>query len=265
MAITDVLAEIKNYFLNWHTNNYITLHTRETNQVTNQSPDKDYLVHSGAIKAADDAIIQGYTNADTNLQNQINDLNDNKLNKTQKAIASPITSIKYAESDVRGIRPAELTSYQNGIMTWRDKAELQSLGQWHECVPGTPTKKWQTQFKSIEPHSIVWVNPALRMVYLGFLYKNFNSWAEGNKEADIYMATKTDIYTRVGDPATFWDQIAPIYTVWAPTNISYIQIGVDSDGIFKIRSSQKVTSKKTIYGSLFWFYRDGPSYDRWQV
>ena len=81
MAITDVLAEIKNYFLNWHTNNYVTLHTKETNQVTNQSPDKDYLVHSGAIKAADDAIRTDFTNADINLQNQINDINNNKLPK----------------------------------------------------------------------------------------------------------------------------------------------------------------------------------------
>ena len=265
MAITDVLVEIKNYFLNWHTNNYETLHTRETNQVTDQSPDKDYLVHSGAIKAADDAIIQGYTNADTNLQNQINNLNNNKLDKTQNAKASPITGIKYAETDVRGIRPAKLTSYQNGVMTWRDKAELQSLGKWYECVPSTPTKTWQTQFKSIEPHSIVWVNPALRIVYLRFYYKDFNRWAEGKKEADIYMATKTDMYTEAGDPATFWDQIRPIHTMWSPTNITYIQIGVDSDGIFKIRSSEKVTSKKTISGSLFWFYRDDPSYNRWQV
>lgn len=265
MAITDVLVEIKNYFLNWHTNNYETLHTRETNQVTDQSPDKDYLVHSGAIKAADDAIIQGYTNADANLQNQINNLNNNKLDKTQNAKASPITGIKYAESDTRGVIPAKLTSYQNGIMTWRDKAELQSLGKWYECVPGKPTKTWQTQFKSIEPHSIVWVNPALRIVYLRFYYKDFNRWAEGKKEADIYMATKTDMYTEVGAPATFWDQIRPIHTMWSPTNITYIQIGVDSDGIFKIRSSERVTSKKTISGSLFWFYRDDPSYNRWQV
>lgn len=265
MAITDVLAEIKNYFLNWHTNNYTTLHTRETNQVTDQSPDKDYLVHSGAIKAADDAIIQGYTNADTNLQNQINNLNNNKLDKTQNATASPITGIKYA-TDVRGFRPAKLTSYQNGVMTWRDKAELQSLGRWYECVPGTPTKQRQIQFKSIEPHSIVWVNPALRIVYLRFYYRDFNRWAKGNKEADIYMATKRDIYTEAGDPAIFWYQIRPMHTIWSPTNIPYIQIGVDShDGIFKIRSSEKVTSKKTISGSLFWFYGDFTSYDRWQV
>ena len=265
MAITDVLAEIKNYFLNWHTNNYVTLHTRETNQVTDQSPDKDYLVHSGAIKAADDAIIAGYTTADTNLQNQINNLNDNKLNKTQNATASPINGIRYAEYDVRGLNPAPLTSYQNGVMTWRDKAELQALGKWYECVPGTPTQTYQTQFRSIEPHSIVWVNPALRIVYLRFYYKNFNGWAEGGKEADIWMPTTTDIRTEGGDPATFWDQISPIYTMWAPTNIPYIQIGVDAAGIFRIRSSEKVTSKKTIAGSLFWFYRDGPSYDRWKV
>ena len=265
MAITDVLVEIKNYFLNWHTNNYTTLHTRETNQVTDQSPDKDYLVHSGAIKAADDAIIQGYTNADINLQNQINNLNNNKLNKTQNATASPITGIKYAENNVRGFRPAKLTSYQNGVMTWRDKAELQSLGRWYECVPGTPTKQRQIQFKSIEPHSIVWVNPALRIVYLRFYYRDFNKWAEGNKEADIYMATKRDIYTEAGDPSIFWDQIRPMHTMWSPTNIPYIQIGVDSDGIFKIRSSEKVTSKKTISGSLFWFYGDFTSYNRWQV
>ena len=265
MAITDVLVEIKNYFLNWHTNNYTTLHTRETNQVTDQSPDKDYLVHSGAIKAADDAIIQGYTNADINLQNQINNLNNNKLNKTQNATASPITGIKYAENNTRGFRPAKLTSYQNGVMTWRDKAELQSLGKWYECVPGRPTKTWQTQFKSIEPHSIVWVNPALRIVYLRFYYRDFNKWAEGNKEADIYMATKRDIYTEAGDPSIFWDQIRPMHTMWSPTNIPYIQIGVDSDGIFKIRSSEKVTSKKTISGSLFWFYGDFTAYNRWQV
>ena len=37
-----------------------------------------------------------------------------------------------------------------------------------------------------------------------------------------------------------------MHTIWSPTNIPYIQIGVDShDGIFKIRSSEKVTSKKT--------------------
>lgn len=261
MAITDVLTEIKNYFLNWHTNNYVTLHTKETNRVTDQSPDKNYLVHSGAIKAADDAIVQGYTDADTNLQNQIN----NKLDKTQNATASPINGIKYADhDDIIGLRPALLTDYQNGAMTWRDKAELQALGKWYECVPGKPTKKTQTQFKSIEPHSMVWVNPALRIVYLRFYYRDFNSWAEGGKEADIYMATKKDIYTEVGDPAIFWDQIAPISTMWGPTNIPYIQIGVDADGIFKIRSSEKVTSKKTISGSLFWFYRDGPSYSRWK-
>ena len=220
-------------------------------------------MHSGAVKAADDAIITGYTTADTNLQNQIDNVNTNKLNKTQKATASPIMGIKYAESDVRGVDPALVTSYQNGIMTWRDKAELQALGKWYECVPGKPTEI-QTQFKSIEPHSKLWINPALRIVYLRFYYKDFNSWAEGKKEADIWMPTTPDIRTEAGDPSIFWDQIAPIYTIWGPTNVPYIQIGVDADGIFRIRSSEKVTSKKTIAGSLFWFYRDNSSYGRWK-
>ena len=42
------------------------------------------------------------------INNQIN----NKLDKTQNAAASPITGIKYAQNDVRGVIPAKLTNHQ---------------------------------------------------------------------------------------------------------------------------------------------------------
>ena len=273
MAITDVLETIKDYFLNWHTNKYTELHTKETNQVTNTAPEKDYLVHSGAVKLADDTIRNDFTYADTQLQNSINNITNNelpkKVNNNQYAKASPINGIKYADPDVRGLDPEPLTTAQNGLMTWRDKAELQALGRWYECVhPDNKTQTFQKTFKSINKHSVIWVNPALRIVYYRYSCKTFKKgWWYGEKQIDHYMATASDM-TNEGDNykgSIFWDQVAPIHTIWAPTNHVGIQMGMGKDGILHFRSASKITKDITLAGSLFWFYRSQTLYNRWHI
>lgn len=254
MAITDVLAEIKNYFLNWHTNNYVTLHTKETNQVTDQSPDKDYLVHSGAIKAAEDAIIQGYTNADTNLQNQINDINNNKLPKKANndvyANVGSTNGIASYQDDWRGFNPKASGDCHNGLMKWQDKAQLLQLGIWYEVK--------RAQHASLGEHMTLWVNPAMRICYLKFYYKNFPV----NKWDNIYSdSAEWDWYSSSSDH--FLDNCAPISNIWAATNVPHINIGIDTTARFYVRSSEKITKSYSIYGSLFWFYRDDNIYSRW--
>ena len=277
MAITDVLETIKDYFLNWHTNNYTNLHTKETNQVTNTAPEKDYLVHSGAVKTANDAITNAFTSADTNLQNQINTINNTelpkKVNNNQYAQASPVYGIKYAEPDIRGLDPQPLTTYQNGLMTWRDKAELQSLGIWYECVhPNNKTKTWQHTFKSIEKNSTIWVNPALRIVEYRFYCKKFKKgWWYDGKNCDMYMAGEYNNSTDMANEGDnnkgsyFWDQVSPISGLWGPTNHINIQMGMTTDGILKFRSTSKITKDIGLQGTLFWFYRDDSSYNRWHI
>jgi len=256
MAITDVLTEIKNYFLNWHTNNYVTLHTKETNRVTDQSPDKDYLVHSGAIKAADDAIIQGYTTADTNLQNQINDiknvqlpkkLNSNQTATGQRAKGDSGLQSDYAagpeEASARGFYHIVNGTRQNGVMTWQDKAVLRGLGDWLE--------RTHSDWGSIHSNVKIWVNPSLRIVYCRFYDKNSTK-----------LKSSTEWSSTLGTDSNYWwHHIRPISSIWGATNVVGVQFGATDDGMIYLRSDRTI-AKATITGSLFWFYRDDNMYDK---
>lgn len=252
MAITDVLAEIKNYFFNWHTNNYVTLHTKETNQVTNQAPDKDYLVHSGAIKAADDAIRTDFTNADTNLQNQItsNKNNINTINgKLRTASYGTMPDVveqsrKYYDSDTIGFNFPGLTSAaHDGFLTPKEKLDIYYFGKWYELTGAAAG--FDSKHAS---HVTVWVNIGLRLVYFYFSYKDC-PWLKN--ETEYFTVPLTD----KNDP--MW-QILPVRSVWAPTNVDNVRMGWTNNGEFYLRSDTKITNKKSIYASMMWFYRDGP-------
>lgn len=260
MAITDVLGAIKDHFINWHTEKYTELHTKETNLITNQSPEKDYLVYSSAVKAANDAMTQEYTNADTNLQNQIT-TNANSINtingKLQTASYGNMPDVvaqsrtywdnKDNGSNIsgRGFNfPSLPLDAHNGFLTSGEKLDIHYFGKWYE-LSGKEAgfdSKHRDYFR-------VWINIGLRLVFLSFQHAKC-PWLKNKTE---YMAVP---FTDQADP--MW-QVLPVRNVWAPTNGNLIRMGFTPAGEFYLRSTQKVTVNTTsINGTLMWFYRDGP-------
>ena len=128
-------------------------------------------------------------------------------------------------------------------MRWQDKAQLIQLGIWYE--------KTRSDNKSIGEHMTLWINPAIRICYLKFSYKNFKVSKWDNIYAD---SAEWDWYSSSSEHLL--DVCAPIHPIWAPTNHPHINIGIDTTARFYIRSSEKITKDLTISGSLFWFYRD---------
>ena len=81
------------------------------------------------------------------------------------------------------------------------------------------------------------------------------------------MATSSDMTNEAKNykGSIFCDQVAPIHTIWAPTNHVGIQMGMGKDGILHFRSDSKITKDITLAGSLFWFYRSQTLYNRWHI
>lgn len=252
MAIQDVLTTIKDYFLDWHgqwnpngTDNYEKVH-RLTDKITTDLPDSEYSIRSKAIAPFKATTENEIGNAKTRLTN----LENGKVDKDIYANVGGTNGLASYQADWRGFNPKASGDCHDGLMRWQDKAQLLQLGIWYEMT--------RNEHKSIGEHMTLWVNPAMRICYLKFAYKNFKK----SKWDNIYSdSAEWDWYSSSDDH--FLDNCAPIAPIWAPTNVPHINIGMDTAAKFYIRSSEKITKDYTIIGSLFWFYRDDNIYSRW--
>lgn len=272
MAITDKLTTIKDYFLDWHERYYTALHKKtiddleaeKNNRIAGDEANKTLI--NSKFPVPDTQVTD--TAKNQNLKLTIQEL------RTKAAIGN-INGISSAQNDVRGVNPSITGTKQDGLMSWKDKAELTALGTWYECVhSNAKTKDYQHVFNSVpcwdkkkNKYCVLWVNPALRMCYLKFAYADFpvSKWDETKKNSDLYQATTYDLKYdgSTKNDAILWDHVAPIYHIWNPTNHPHITIGIDADGILRLRSTTTITKAYGIYASLMWFYRDNPSYGRW--
>lgn len=253
MAIQDVLTTIKDYFLDWHgqwnpngTDNYEKAH-RLTDKITTDLPDSEYSIRSKAIAPLKATTENEIGNAKTRLTN----LENGKVDKGIYANVGGTNGLASYQADWRGFNPKASGDCHDGLMRWQDKAQLLQLGIWYEVN--------RAQHASIGEHMTLWVNPAMRICYLKFYYKNFpvKRWdniTSNGAEWDWYEENLPD---------QFLDNCAPISNIWAATNVPHIVIGIDSTARFYIRSSKKITKPHNIYASLFWFYQDDNIYSRW--
>lgn len=275
MAITDKLTTIKDYFLDWHERYYNALHKKTIEDLEAETEnriagDNDLLRRITypnflAAQAKDDTRNQ---TVQTTLDNFNTKLNTN-------AAIGTINGLAYAQNDIRGFNPSLTGTKQNGLMTWKDKAEITALGTWYECVHrNAKTKDYQHIYNSVpcwnyskKQYCVLWINPALRICYLKFSYADFpkSKWDETKKSSVVYMATTKDFKYEgeTKNDAILWDHASPIYHIWNGTNHPNIMLGLTNDGELILRSTTEITKAYGIYGSLMWFYRDGPSYGRW--
>lgn len=256
MGIEETLTGIKTYFLNWHRDNYNTLHPSISNQVTDQLPDKERAVTSGAVYNCAKGIKTDLNSYKNTVNGQISNL-DTKINNVESNIKTASYGTlphilseyeTYHDSDSRGYNWPDLPSNaRNGFMTAKEKMDLYYYGRWFEITG----KQIASEIKTTK-HMTMWVNLGLRLVYFNFSYKNC-PWLKkaykdfGYKEWYTYPAESTN---------QVWLSVRPISHVWAPTNNPNIVIGVTADGGFYIRSRNVVKKNTTIHGSLMWYYRD---------
>lgn len=235
MAITDVISTIKDYFLNWHNENYNTLHSPITNQVTNQSPYKDQAVTSKAVYDYANNKFNNITtcnvkmcnNTETSLQTTLDDFNNNKLNKNQYASAD----INYWWSNYTG-STVNCKNTQDGVMKWQEKILLQELATWHVIKTNLPPKC------SME------VNFALGLCHL-------HLYAKGSSKL---KNSTTWEYESDGRDALL--QFAPPAHVQVPASPEGSILRITPAGGFVLKSPKKYTST-SIVADVIWRYENG--------
>lgn len=267
MAITDQLTTVKDYFLNWHRDNYAALHNSISNEVTNTQPKKDQAVTSGAVYTALNNKFNEVTTCTVkqcnnnspplgSLQLTLDDF-DTRINNVtstiQTASNGTLTQVldnsTYYDPDERGfIFPDFDNEAHQGFMTPKDKLDLYYATSWFERSGrelGTNT--------TISNHLTAYINLGLRLVYCYFEYKNC-PWLKNayNNNTSKEYYEKPFINTN-----ELFYYIRPKRTIWAPTNANNIRIGITSSGVFYVRSDEYIKDTRTINGSLFWFYGDG--------
>jgi len=230
MSISDTWVNIKEYFTKWHKNDYKTLHTGETDQITNRTPDSDYLVKSKAVYDKVNEINTGINNINVNL--------DKKCNLNQIAQGDSIS----LEKTQNGFE-INYHSVSDGLMTGKDQSFLRSTGMWIKR-----SKSTNPPWGSVPDYSTVWVNPILQLVY--FYYN----------EPNCPRLKKDKEYSTPDRPAVsdWFYRIHPVAHIWGGTNTPGVHIGVSSNGVFNIKSDRTITSFNLV-GSLMWFY--GPNGD----
>lgn len=231
MSISDTWVNIKEYFTKWHKNDYKSLHTGETDKITNNTPDSDFLVKSKAVYDKVNEI-----NTDIN---NINNRLDEKCNLNQIAQGSSI-SIRETQNNNRGLE-LDYHPVSAGLMTGKDQSYLRSTGMWIRRNNSDTDPVWP----SVPYHSTVWVNPVLQLVY--FYYD----------EPNCTKINNTLEWKTTDDPTgkQFY-RIRPVAHIWGGTNTPGVHIGVSSNGIFNIKSDKTIKSFRLV-GSLMWFY--GPN------
>ena len=243
MAITDVLAEIKDYFLNWHTNNYVTLHESTINSLNTEITNRTDGDRALGTRIDNLTASQIKDNENNNTQTTLTNLQNQKLNKNTSAQAGPRKLVSdHGETggeDTRGFTQYIPEPRTNGVMTWKDKAALAGMSIWEAPTWG-----------SIPKCFTVYYNPSLRIVHAKFYVK------------DCTWLAKETTYLGAGMSSPGgWSHIRPISNVWAPTNVVGVQVCVASDGTYMLRSDRKI-AKHDFNASLFWFYGDSHVYSK---
>lgn len=284
MAITDTLTGVKEYFINWHKDNYSVLHDPISNEVTNLSPKKDQAVTSEAVYTAINNKFNE-TNTCTVKQCNTKPAPSGSLQLTLDDFDSRIANIaeniqpatptyddcyemmnaiqanpaQYRDTDNRGFLWPNLdnwpsgTPFKSGLMTPEDKINLYYATSWASDLTGTDLGS----LNEITKNLTVYVNFGLRIVFCNFTYVNcpllkkaYNNNTDSNKKREHHQPIATS-------NNHFFYQIRPIKPVWAETNYPHIRIGITESGEFYIRSTEYITKDVTIKGSFMWFYRDG--------
>ena len=256
-GITGTLQDIKDYFKDWHTNNYEILH-KKTDQLTDQEPIGLQPIQSNTVYKKFQSLtandIKDATRGAPNNQSvqttldsfdsRINNVN-NKLRVASYGTLPDVVgnAQRYYDPDGRGFNFPALSGDYDGFITAKEKADIYYYGKWYELT-GT-----QAGFdKKHRDHITMWVNIGLRLVYFHFGYTNC-PWLKNSTE---YMAVPFTDKESVG-----WNTV-PIHHIWAPTNANNIRMGMTKDGEFYLRSNTTISGTRSINGSMMWFYRDGP-------
>ena len=224
MSILDTWGNIKQYFDKWHKNDYKTLHTGETDKITNRTPDSDFLVKSKAVYDKVNEINTDINNININL--------DKKCNLNQIAQGSSIS----LEKTQNGFE-INYHSVSDGLMTGKDQSFLRSTGMW--------LKRSSPRWDSVPEHSTIWVNPILQLVYFYYDEVNCNK-IKGNG------VTWTTNKTLTADK--WFHRVRPVTPIWGASNHAGVHIGVKEDGKFTIRSCITINKDIHLVGSLMWFY-----------
>lgn len=240
MAITDTIATIKDYFLNWHKENYEILHPKTT-QVTNQKPNSDLNVTSGAVydyvndKMNDVTTcnVKMCNNTQTTLQTTLDQFDDtlkNKVNKDQYANANIIALYGGDGDNNTGMY---CSNTQDGLIRWQEKLLLHEMATWHTIKTGLPPKT------SME------INVALGLVHMHLYYPSCAKFKNNT------------IWTYESDGGNALQQFLPYGHVTVPLGSpvgGYLTI--DNTGGFTVR----VPSKKSSYnivGDVLYKYHVG--------
>lgn len=241
MAITDTLDSIKDFFLKWHKEDYTKLHEKKTTQVTNEIPDKDLSVTSGAVYDALNNKFNSITtctvkqcNDDTKtLQTTLDDFDSrlkNKVDKTQYSKAD--ISFWNAGSGTPYVTQIQATNTQDGLMTWKEKIFLQELGTWHTINTGLP------------PYCSMEVNIALGLVHLHMYAKNITKFKNST------------VWEHESDGGQALQQFTPYGHVKTPCSHGYLTI--KPSGGFEVKVDKKY-EKTVIVADVIWKYTQGQS------
>lgn len=263
MAIADTISSIKTYFLNWHRENYNTLHPEIANEVTNRSPTKDEAVTSGAVynyvnNQIDTNILTNKVwmanNRQKTLQSTLDDFNtslNTKLNKTQYTSATVESWDSMSGENGTHIWARDV---QDGVMKWEEKLLLQELATWHTISKGLP------------PKSSMEVNFALGLCHLHIYAKNTTKFKNDTKwthEADGGDALQqftppAHVSNACGSPFGAVITITPYGGFSIHTTKKYNKTNLVGDIIWKFSNGKTLTDdsnywgtkKKTIYPGI---------------
>lgn len=193
MAITDTITTIKDYFLNWHKEKYEILHEKKTTQVTNQQPNRDLTVTSGAVYDYVNNKIDGVTTCSVKMCNNTGTTLQTTLDQFDNTLKNKVNKDQYSNADISfyslgtgGISTIDCTNTQNGLMKWQEKILLHELATWHTISVGLP------------PKTSMSVNVILGLVHLHLYYPNCTkfkkstSWeyiADGDNALQQFLPT----------------------------------------------------------------------------
>ena len=263
MAITNTLTAIKDYFIDWHTQNYRILHETPLNAISDNAADDNKLVTNKAVRDKVNNATMDVANAKISVggrtktvqttlndfDSRLGDIEQNTVRKTDLAYYSePLNDIYNSyDTDYRGFKLTlrDKTKCKNGLLTWQEKMNLKYMGEWKQFDGSEIGSNKTTGMR-------LYINPGLRLVFFHFGYTNCPYLY---KE---YKASQSKNYSHA--PANSSDElfylVRPITNIWGATNWADITMGVENNGDFHLRSKNPVTDKITIGGSLMWFYGD---------
>ena len=273
MAITDPLMDIKKYFCRWHEDYYERIHTKETkntNDITNQEPSKNYLVRSGVLYDYLNTKIQELTNnfnskitqTKTELNNKIPTLWEFNNNLKQpddiQKIVDAATVDGFSFDSTSNFKVP--SNAQDGLMQPEERALLYYCTHWY-LFTGKQIIDGRGSFLS--KHMQMRVNLGLGLVFFRFSYGAKQDgtscpWLRQQKNHDggrVWKATNENYggANMFNEPG-IWKTVAPAFAMTIPTNHPDINIQIKQNEFNLVAETPQEVDKDILTSAVWYFH-----------